>query len=46
VVEITGSTSIVNQKDDVTLEFVGINGANHPTTIAGHDKHSCSSADK
>jgi hypothetical protein len=29
---------IVNQDDDVTLEFVGINGANHPTTIVGYDK--------
>ena len=29
---------IVNQDDDVTLEFVGINGKSHPTTIAGYDK--------
>jgi heme/copper-type cytochrome/quinol oxidase subunit 2 len=28
----------VNQDDEVTLEFVGINGASHPTTIAGYDK--------
>lgn len=28
----------VNQGDEVTLEFVGINGASHPTTIAGYDK--------
>jgi hypothetical protein len=34
----TPSQIIVNQDDDVTLEFVGINGANHPTTIAGYDK--------
>ena len=32
------SQIIVNQDDEVTLEFVGINGANHPTTIAGYDK--------
>jgi len=32
------SQIIVNQDDDVTLEFVGVNGANHPTTIAGYDK--------
>lgn len=28
----------VNEGDDVTLEFVGINGASHPTTIEGYDK--------
>ena len=28
----------VDQGDEVTLEFVGINGASHPTTIAGYDK--------
>jgi hypothetical protein len=28
----------VNQGDAVTLEFVGINGASHPTTIAGYNK--------
>lgn len=28
------SQIIVNQGDEVTLEFVGINGAAHPTTIA------------
>ncbi len=26
----------VNQGDEVTLEFVGINGASHPITIAGY----------
>ena len=31
------SQIIVNQGDDVTLEFVGINGAAHPGTIAGYD---------
>ncbi len=34
----TPSQIIVNQDDDVTLEFVGVNGRNHPTTIAGYDK--------
>ena len=29
---------IVNEGDDVTLEFVGINGASHPTTIKGFGK--------
>jgi hypothetical protein len=28
----------VNQDDDVTIEFVGIYGASHPTTIVGYDK--------
>jgi plastocyanin len=28
----------VNEGDEVTLEFVGINGASHPITIAGYDK--------
>src|SRR4029453_9176415 len=28
----------VNQDDEVTLEFVGINGASHPTTIAGYNR--------
>lgn len=28
----------VNEGDEVTLEFVGVNGAKHPTTIAGYDK--------
>ncbi len=28
------SQIIVNEGDEVTLEFVGINGADHPTTIA------------
>ncbi len=27
----------VNEGDVVTLEFIGINGASHPTTIAGYD---------
>ena len=29
---------VVTQGDEVTLEFVGINGADHPTTISGLDK--------
>jgi plastocyanin len=28
----------VNEGDEVTLEFIGINGASHPTTIAGYGK--------
>lgn len=28
----------VNEGDEVTLEFVGVNGASHPITIAGYDK--------
>jgi len=28
----------VNQGDEVTLEFVGINGAAHPITLAGYDQ--------
>jgi len=32
------SQIIVNQGDDVTLNFVGINGMSHPTMIAGYDK--------
>lgn len=28
----------VNQGDDVTLQFVGINGASHPTMIEGYDQ--------
>lgn len=28
----------VDQGDEVTLEFVGVNGASHPTTISGYDK--------
>ena len=32
------SQIIVNQDDDVTLEFVGVNGMSHPITIAGYDK--------
>ncbi len=27
----------VNEGDEVALEFIGINGASHPTTIAGYD---------
>ena len=34
----TPSQITVNQGDDVTLEFVGINGASHPTTISGYHK--------
>jgi plastocyanin len=29
---------VVNEGDEVTLEFVGINGASHPTTISGYGK--------
>lgn len=29
---------LVTEGDEVTLEFVGINGASHPTTIKGYDK--------
>ena len=29
---------VVDQGDEVTLEFIGINGASHPTTIGGYDK--------
>lgn len=32
------SQVIVSEGDDVTLEFIGINGAEHPTTIVGYDK--------
>ena len=32
------SQIVVNQGDDVTLEFVGINGAAHPTEIKGLGK--------
>ena len=28
----------VNEGDEVTLEFVGINGASHPITIAGYNQ--------
>jgi plastocyanin len=28
---------VVNQGDDVTLEILGINGAEHPTVIEGYD---------
>jgi Cupredoxin-like domain len=34
----TPSQITVNQGDEVTLEFVGINGASHPTTISGYNK--------
>lgn len=27
----------VDEGDDVTLDFVGVNGASHPTTIEGYD---------
>lgn len=33
------SQIFVNQGDDVTLEYVGINGAVHPTHIEGYDVH-------
>jgi len=29
---------VVNQGDEITLEFVGINGASHPTTIKGYGR--------
>lgn len=29
---------VVDEGDEVVLEFVGINGASHPTTIVGYDK--------
>jgi plastocyanin len=29
---------LVAEGDEVTLEFVGINGANHPTTIKGYEQ--------
>jgi len=32
------SQIIVNQGDDVTLEFIGVNGKSHPITIAAYDK--------
>ena len=32
------SQIVVNQGDEVTLEFVGINGASHPTEIQGLGK--------
>jgi plastocyanin len=32
------SQIIVTEGDEVTLEFVGIHGAEHPTTIVGYDK--------
>jgi hypothetical protein len=32
------SQIIVNQGDEVTLEFVGINGRSHPVTISGYGK--------
>ena len=30
---------LVNEGDEVTLEFVGINGESHPTSIRGYDRH-------
>ena len=35
---LTPGQIIVNQDDDLTLEFAGINGKSHPITIAGYDK--------
>jgi plastocyanin len=32
------SQIIVTEGDEVTLEFIGINGAEHPTTVVGYDK--------
>jgi plastocyanin len=32
------SQIIINEGDEVTIEFVGINGASHPTTITGYGK--------
>lgn len=32
------SQIIVTQGDEVSLEFIGINGAEHPTTIVGYNK--------
>jgi nitrous oxide reductase len=29
---------LINEGDEVTLEFVGINGASHPVTIAGYNQ--------
>jgi plastocyanin len=29
---------LVNEGDEVTLDFVGVNGASHPITIGGYDK--------
>lgn len=29
---------IVNEGDEVALEFVGVNGASHPTTITGYEQ--------
>ncbi|MEQ1651528.1 MAG: hypothetical protein ABL897_03480, partial [Hyphomicrobium sp.] len=29
---------IVNQGDDVTVQFVGVNGGSHPTTIEGYNQ--------
>jgi hypothetical protein len=34
----TPSQIIVNHDDDVTFEFVGVNGKSHPITIAGYEK--------
>jgi len=32
------SQIVVTEGDEVSLEFIGINGAQHPTTIVGYDK--------
>jgi hypothetical protein len=32
------SQILVNQGDEVTLEFIGINGRSHPVTVSGHGK--------
>jgi hypothetical protein len=32
------SQIVVNQGDEVTLEFVGINGRSHPVTVSGYGK--------
>jgi len=32
------SQIVVNQGDEVTLEYIGINGAEHPSVIEGYDK--------
>ncbi|MBI2846062.1 MAG: hypothetical protein HYX86_05895, partial [Chloroflexi bacterium] len=33
----TPGTIVVNQGDEVTLEIIGINGSEHPSTIEGYD---------
>jgi len=32
------SQIVVTEGDEVSLEFLGVNGAEHPTTISGYDK--------